>query len=700
MDARTDVFAFGVVLYEMVTGQRPFVGESVTDVLTAVTRDAPKRASEVNPLVSADIDGVLERCLEKKAERRYANGQQLVDGLKRLIPEAAASQPSVRKAQSAPTASLLTPQASTVTAKGRRSRWQVAWLAGGAIALVGIGALVISSKRTRESPVAPAPSAPGSAAGIRALTDLPLPSSTNPDALGAYKRGMQLARDGATGPAQKTFEEALKLDGSLAAAHLRWTLQSLANDIRWEPQRQRQHLQAALAGRAALGDHDRLLLDALEPALRQPRDFSESERRVRAALARVPEDVDLLFWSGLLSYAQGAPDDAIASFDAATRIDPAFGLAWARKGVVLGDKNRIDEAFLAFDRCTSACPTSTMCLDKQTILADAEGRCDRVETSARQLIAIESDEARWHWWLALALYARSRPLEAVTSALQRAAERYPEEGTVIGGERRPGSAIWDEISLAVLAGDFERAERKLHEIDGSLAREIRQYPHGFYAPNATAVLLEMGRPSAALGVAQDYLKHADAWTLETWNVDSASVEMWVAERHAGAITADELVQRRDAWMLNARATQAKMHGLETGLTRFSLWIWAYGTHVQTPTDASDALAALPQFLPAPGASNRRLRGDLAIGKTYLLGGRPNDALAYLKRAAASCSALDFPVNHTHAQYWLGQALEQKGDTAGACAAYKVVLDRWGNAKPRSVTADKVKERVKALGCGR
>ncbi len=51
-----------------------------------------------------------------------------------------------------------------------------------------------------------------------------------------------------------------------------------------------------------------------------------------------------------------------------------------------------------------------------------------------------------------------------------------------------------------------------------------------------------------------------------------------------------------------------------------------------------------------------------------------------------------------ASYFLGQALEQKRDTAGACAAYKVVLDRWGNAKPRSVTADKVKERVKALGC--
>jgi hypothetical protein len=45
-----------------------------------------------------------------------------------------------------------------------------------------------------------------------------------------------------------------------------------------------------------------------------------------------------------------------------------------------------------------------------------------------------------------------------------------------------------------------------------------------------------------------------------------------------------------------------------------------------------------------------------------------------------------------------QALETKKDTEGACAAYKVVLDRWGHAKPRSVTADQARERAKALGC--
>ena len=53
----------------------------------------------------------------------------------------------------------------------------------------------------------------------------------------------------------------------------------------------------------------------------------------------------------------------------------------------------------------------------------------------------------------------------------------------------------------------------------------------------------------------------------------------------------------------------------------------------------------------------------------------------------------------HAHVVLGQALEQTGDTPGACAAYAVVLDRWKDAKPRSVSVDTATARSKALSCG-
>jgi eukaryotic-like serine/threonine-protein kinase len=91
--------------------------------------------------------------------------------------------------------------------------------------------------------------------------------------------------------------------------------------------------------------------------------------------------------------------------------------------------------------------------------------------------------------------------------------------------------------------------------------------------------------------------------------------------------------------------------------------------------------------------------ETAVGVTFLLGDRLDDAVRWLTDATGTCRALEFPFEHTRAFAWLGQALEQKGDKAGACTAYRVVDERWGQARPRSVTAERAREREKALGCG-
>ena len=54
----------------------------------------------------------------------------------------------------------------------------------------------------------------------------------------------------------------------------------------------------------------------------------------------------------------------------------------------------------------------------------------------------------------------------------------------------------------------------------------------------------------------------------------------------------------------------------------------------------------------------------------------------------------------HTAYSSRQHHQQKGDKPGACAAYQLVLSRWGEAKQRSVTAEKARGRMKGLGCGR
>jgi len=71
VDARSDIFSFGALLYEMVTGARAFAGTSTADTRSAVIRAQPKRPTEVVPGVPSDLEKVILRCLRKELNRRF-----------------------------------------------------------------------------------------------------------------------------------------------------------------------------------------------------------------------------------------------------------------------------------------------------------------------------------------------------------------------------------------------------------------------------------------------------------------------------------------------------------------------------------------------------------------------------------------------------------------------------------------------------
>ena len=96
VDARSDVFSFGVVLYEMLTGLRPFQGESRLSTAAAVLRDTPQPVSAVRPDVPADTRRILERCLAKQPEARYASGSGLRDALEEAQARLAARSTGIR----------------------------------------------------------------------------------------------------------------------------------------------------------------------------------------------------------------------------------------------------------------------------------------------------------------------------------------------------------------------------------------------------------------------------------------------------------------------------------------------------------------------------------------------------------------------------------------------------------------------------
>ena len=77
VDARTDIFSFGALLYEMLTGQKAFSRETRMSTLAAILREEPKAASQINDALPPDIEPILARCLRKDPQRRWQNMSDL-----------------------------------------------------------------------------------------------------------------------------------------------------------------------------------------------------------------------------------------------------------------------------------------------------------------------------------------------------------------------------------------------------------------------------------------------------------------------------------------------------------------------------------------------------------------------------------------------------------------------------------------------
>ena len=90
-DSRSDVFSFGSVVYEMLTGKRAFAGQSNAALLAAVIRDDPQPVSAIRRDIPSEIRNIVARCLKKNPSERYASGAEVAAALKSarevLFPE-------------------------------------------------------------------------------------------------------------------------------------------------------------------------------------------------------------------------------------------------------------------------------------------------------------------------------------------------------------------------------------------------------------------------------------------------------------------------------------------------------------------------------------------------------------------------------------------------------------------------------------
>ncbi|MGE4190933.1 MAG: protein kinase, partial [Thermoanaerobaculia bacterium] len=150
VDHRTDLFAFGCLLYEAATGRKPFAGESSVDVLHAIVREKPVPVEEIAPEIPRDLVKTIRRCLAKDPDRRFQSMKDLALELHEIVDD--------WETLALPTGTVSSASALAAAEPGRRrGLGRAGWLAvaAGAIALALAGWVAWHGSRAAQ----PAPSA-------------------------------------------------------------------------------------------------------------------------------------------------------------------------------------------------------------------------------------------------------------------------------------------------------------------------------------------------------------------------------------------------------------------------------------------------------------------------------------------------------------------------------------------------------------
>ena len=709
VDGRADQFAWGVTTYELLTGRLPWPkGVDGFQLVLAILNRAPEPPSRLLPALPSIVDAAIMKALAKVPSQRFDAMESVASALEGISVSSRRSWADIQVAamtKTDPAPPMDTPQLPVelplpivavtdepTTLPSKRPpratrRGPLTIVLVGAVAAGALGYYAIRAAQPLAA-VAIVPSgsvSPGSSG--MAITDLPAPSSRVPEALAAYRSFRRSFRDADWNAAMTALTTATERDPTLAAAHLRLAFMRSLESV--DEGLVRTTFMQAVRNRSTLDERDEALLEALAPYLQSdPSDPLESIRRLQDLHSRWPLDAEIAYLLGSVRYDRGDLGAALEALDAAITIDPDFALAWSSKGGCLSYMGRFDDARAALEEALRRSRTATEPLWYLSELYEQQGQCDAEEARVRTWLSRDPDDWYAYDYLARSLAGERKPADTVRAALEQKWAR-------VGPSHRAKLEPVDRALLALTTGDFTEAEERVKEEERALAGEPGAQAHAEAHALLARIAEETGRPERARTVAEGYLARKDAWA-PSHRVDNVSIfldpipEMLGVLARTGGISPAQLEKQRSSWL---GAWRAKTSAAYLGDLWIAAWAAPASSHEQgvAAIEALSSFGSVPPFIP-------NMPAQALVGHAYLLADRLDEAIAALRRGTATCTVLFDPFGNTRGWLDLGSALEAKGDRAGACEAYRVVMDRWGHARPRSVTAERARARTTALGC--
>jgi len=469
LDPRSDLFSFGVVLYEMATGKKPFSGTNIVTTLDSVLHQKPAPPLSLNPGLPPELQNIIGRAMEKDKNKRYQSASDMKAELEHLKKETESGLTRTKKL-----AQPLRVATSTFRNSSRTQTYLLLGMTGLLIAvLASVGAWWLKHRQL------PAP-----VASKNTIAVLPLQNMTSDGNLEylryaladeiasvlTYKRGLDVRPTGSTrkyanadvDPQQAGREQHV---ADVVTGHfmrqgnrILVTLQAVdvgSNSVTWQsapitaPGQDFIALQDALTKQVRAG---------LLPALGAGNEFLETSTRPKNQ-----EAYDLYLRSVPVSHDEKPNKEAIVMLERAVGMDPTYAPAWQALGIRYyydssyssGGEETYQKSNSAYERALALDPNLVFAAGNLIINRVERGELEKAYEQARALVRKRPQSAQAHFTLGYVL----RYAGMLDGAMRECDEALKLD---------PGNYMFRSCARAFLyAGDARRAREFVHLDAGS-----------------------------------------------------------------------------------------------------------------------------------------------------------------------------------------------------------------------------------------
>ena len=323
IDARSDLFALGTLLYEAIAGRTPFTGNSFIEIAANVLHVEPPPPSKFNSAIPRELDFITEKALAKKVKKRYQSAQEMIADLTAVqeqLEETSGQTLIKRTGPSVLTHSRTLNQLSQIL---QRPRVPISYLLIGGFLLLAGGGLAWRFAR-------------------------PTPHVAPAEAQRWYQVGTSALREGAYYQASKALEKAVAVDDAYLLAHAR--LAEALVELDYADRAKDELLRVNAAGAPALSNIDSMYLDAVTATVR--RDYPRAVATYTELAKQVPdaEKPYLLVDLGRAQDNNSEPKKAIESYNEAARLNADYPTPFLQLGILYGRQSDLANALSSFEK--------------------------------------------------------------------------------------------------------------------------------------------------------------------------------------------------------------------------------------------------------------------------------------------------------------------------------------------------------------